>query len=303
MADQRDGGIAWTDVTWNPVRGCSRVSPGCENCYAERTAARFSGTGQPYHGLAVMGEHRPRWTGEVRLVPEHLADPLRWRRPRRVFVNSMSDLFHEKLANEEIAAVFGVMAAAQAHTFQVLTKRPERMREWFEWVVSVGPSAHVLGAARGVRWYAWDRLGSFRHPLGYDDTAAVSPSWSGEAPSWPWPLPNVWLGVTAEDQRRADERLPLLLQTPAAVRFVSVEPQLEHVFFQREWIGADRVYWVIGGAESGPGARPFNEAWARSLRDQCQAFGAAFFYKQTVVAGRKVSTPDLDGRRWVEFPR
>lgn len=130
MADQRNGGIAWTDETWNAVRGCSVVSSACKFCYAARQAARFSGKGQPYEGLARMTDAGPRWTGEVRLVPEHLADPVRWKRPRRIFVNSMSDLFHEKLDDLDIARVFGAMALAQHHTFQILTKRPERMLRW-----------------------------------------------------------------------------------------------------------------------------------------------------------------------------
>ena len=121
--------IAWTDETWNPLRGCSRISEGCRHCYAETMAARFSGPGQPYEGTIRNG----RWSGNVRIVPEKLGDPLRWTRPRMVFVNSMSDLFHDNVPNEFIAAVFGVIAAAPRHTFQVLTKRPARMLEWFEW--------------------------------------------------------------------------------------------------------------------------------------------------------------------------
>ncbi len=123
--------IEWTDATWNPIRGCSRVSEGCRNCYAERVAARFSGEGQPYQGLAVMTESGPRWTGEVRLIEEHLEDPLRWKKPRRIFVNSMSDLFHEKVKYEWIERIYEIMRAAHWHTFQVLTKRAERMRDFF----------------------------------------------------------------------------------------------------------------------------------------------------------------------------
>jgi protein gp37 len=131
MADQRDGGIAWTDETWNPVRGCSRVSEGCRHCYAEGVAARFSGPGLPYEGLARRtAKGLPQWTGEVRMVPEHMADPLRWKRPRRVFVNSMSDLFHEKLTDGEIDSIFRVMLNAPRHTFQILTKRAKRMLHW-----------------------------------------------------------------------------------------------------------------------------------------------------------------------------
>jgi protein gp37 len=235
--------IEWTDATWNPVRGCSRVSPGCENCYAERMASRFCGSGQPYEGLVKVHVRRssvhvrrssvdprvkwssPRWTGEVRMVPEHLADPLRWKRPRRVFVNSMSDLFHERLKNEEIAAVFGVMAAAPRHTFQVLTKRAERMRDWFRWLESqIAPPEKVGNWTRTGHGHR-DVVHYYVRQLLTDDAAIVS----GEARTGAWPLPNVWLGVSVENQQYADERIPLLLETPAAVRFVSAEPLLGDV--------------------------------------------------------------------------
>lgn len=286
-------GISWTDATWNPVRGCSRVSEGCRNCYAERVAARFSGPGQPYAGLAKVtaprdlldrvGGRRNGWTGEVRFVAEHLADPLRWKKPRRIFVNSMSDLFHEKLTNEQIAAVFGVMAAAPQHTFQILTKRAKRMREWFSWMAAgdISPCGKYTEATSTVvdfsRWYI-----NCPHA---------------------WPLPNVWLGVSVENQAAADERIPDLLATPAAVRFLSCEPllgpvDLEHV--RRSFGGAsydiqsclegddgfglnaarERIDWVIAGCESGPGARPCDVAWLRSLRDQCSSAGVSFWLKQ-----------------------
>ena len=198
-----DSKIEWTDATWNPIRGCSRVSEGCRHCYAERVAARFSGPGQPYEGLVRIsntldGRKPTGWNGTVRMVAEHLADPLRWKKPRRIFVNSMSDLFHERLTNEQIAAVFGVMAAAGSHTFQVLTKRAARMREWFAWAGDHGAS----GARSACRASAALYLGALPEPPGADT----------------WPLPNVWLGVSAENQAAADERIPDLLATPAAVR-------------------------------------------------------------------------------------
>lgn len=298
-------GIEWTDVTWNPTRGCSRVSPGCEKCYAERQAARFAGAGGPYHGLVRVGPNGPRWTGDVRLVPDSLTAPLHWRKPRRVFVDSMSDLFHEKISNEDIAAVFGVMAASPQHTFQVLTKRAERMLEWFMLVaarrptVTMEPVAYCLGAMHGV----------LRRP-----SAAVAHDGDGRPP---WPLPNVWLGVSVEDQQRADERIPPLLATPAAVRFVSYEPALGPVDFQRyiydgAWMNdplatrgftATRLNWIIVGGESGPGAREFDLAWARSIVAQCRAAGVAMFIKQD--SGR---LPGIQGRftdeEWAikEFP-
>lgn len=277
MSDQRDGGISWTDETWNPIRGCSRVSEGCRNCYAEKVAGRFSGPGLAYEGLVTIGEKGSRWNGTVLLVHEHLGDPLRWKRPRRVFVNSMSDLFHESLPFETIAAVFGVMAAAPQHTFQVLTKRPARMREWFQWVeakVIDGGDAEVrlcIGAA--------DRLIDRSKHVAY--------------PSWP--LPNVWLGVSVEDQATANERIPLLLECPAAVRWVSYEPALGPVDFEGlslddgsglsafrtgDLDDEDGLDWIVVGGESGPGARPFDLAWARSVISQCSEAGIPCFVKQ-----------------------
>jgi protein gp37 len=265
--------IEWTDATWNPVRGCSRVSPGCEKCYAERVAGRFSGPGMPYHGLAVMGEHGPRWTRKVRMVPEHLADPLRWSRPRRIFVNSMSDLFHEELSNEDIASVFGVMAAAPQHTFQILTKRAQRMRDWFRWAKD-----YALPLQLALH-HAQNRC---EHPALRRDTDRII--------CQPWPLRNVWLGVSAEDQQRADERIPNLLETPAAVRFVSYEPAVGHVDFGKYIVAArPRVDMrelvppldqIIVGGESGPGARPFKLNWARSVVEQCRYAKVACFVKQ-----------------------
>lgn len=268
-----DTSIEWCDKTWNPVRGCSRVSPGCGGaageggCYAERQAARFAGPGGAYEGLIRIGKQGPRWTGQVRLVREHLEDPLKWKTPRRIFVNSMSDLFHESLTDYDIANVFGVMEACRSrgHTFQVLTKRAERMHDWVnEW-------------ARKIN-YADDRPGGYTRRYGH-----------------------VWLGVSVEDRRRAEERMYHLCETQAVTRFVSYEPALEHVDFTR-WLDTGKVSWLICGAESGPGARPFDVAWARSVRDQCTVHGAAFFFKQDAIKGRKIPTPELDGKRWVEFP-
>ena len=196
--------IEWTDDTWNPTRGCSRVSEGCRNCYAERVAARFSGAGKPYEGLATMTPSGPRWTGKVALIEEHLADPLRWRTPRRIFVNSMSDLFHESVPDEWIDRIFAVMAIARDHTFQILTKRPERMREYLE---------QVSDERDMQRWARWADI-------------AKSPCAAGMFDELDWPLPNVHLGVSVEDQATADARIELLLQTPAAVRWASYEPAL-----------------------------------------------------------------------------
>jgi protein gp37 len=320
-------GISWTDSTWNCVRGCSPVSPGCAHCYAERVAARFSGEGQPYHGLIkTVGKRGLRqWSGDVRLIPEHLADPLRWKKPRRIFVNSMSDLFHEALTNEQIAAVFGVMAAAPQHTFQVLTKRAERMRDWFRWVAAertplatIPYSPNLVCAVRAQE--ATDRR------------------WTVTTPDL-WPLPNVWLGVSVENQKVADDRIAELLEVPAAVRFLSMEPLLEEVSiwaFLKTTLRDESlailgspplpgIDWVIAGCESGPGARPADAAWFRSLRDQCAAAGVPFFLKQALPApgsmaskpkpyaidkgpgskvkqGYVIELPYLDGVQHAQFP-
>ena len=306
--------IEWTDVTWNPVRGCSRVSEGCRHCYAERIAGRFSGAGQKFEGFArgLTGDYHGgtgvartngtwRWTGRVELVPSKLDEPLRWRKPRQVFVNSMSDLFHEALADEAIAAVFGAMALAPQHTFQILTKRPGRARAWFDWLRRRAPQdlaslaflcvAMAQQAMRAARPDA--RVGRLDRLDGADGAG------------WPWPLPNVWLGVSVEDQATADERIPLLLRTPAAVRWVSYEPALGPVDFGRYIGGPDedgdcvrcglawsedvpdcppgfgpRVDWLVIGGESGPGARPFMVEWARSTIAACRAAGVPVFCKQ-----------------------
>lgn len=283
-----DTSIEWTSKTWNPVRGCTRVSEGCRNCYAERTAIRMSGPGQAYEGLVRSTPNGPRWTGVARLAPEMLAQPLRWRKPQRVFVNSMSDLFHEGLGNEDIAAVFGVMAAAPQHTFQVLTKRPERMRAWFAWFHDVADTFGWRSVLHTITPPHLSRVGW--HVYGIVDQQA-------------WPLPNVWLGVSVEDQATADERIPLLLETPAAVRFVSYEPALGPVRFGR-FLDLGGLDWIIGGSESGPGHRLAEMDWFRSVRDECDRAAVAFFFKQFVARTfGKVSLPVLDGRQYAEFPR
>lgn len=296
--------IEWADETWPITRGCTRISAGCEHCYAEAQAARIirMGKGKPtkYDGLVKLVQRgdrtEPRWTGTARFCPEELATPLRMRKQQRIFVSSMSDLFHDDITNEQIAAVFGVMAACPQHTFQVLTKRAERLPEWFEWVKQTLPSCHPFGAARGVRWYAWDRLGDS------EVAALCSPAYrAADPPDWPWPLPNVMIGVSVENQAAADERIPHLLATPAAVRWISAEPLLGPLDLDAIQIPGEReglrfgalrhldarfgqapslIDLVIAGCESGTGARPCDVAWLRTLRDQCAEAGAAFFLKQ-----------------------
>ncbi len=286
----RTTGIEWTDATWNPIRGCSRVSEGCRNCYAETVANRFCGPGSPYEGVVQIGadgKGNGKWNGQIKFVEKHLLDPLKWKKPQRIFVNSMSDLFHENVTDEMRDKIFAVMALCPQHTFQVLTKRPERMLDY------------ASGETR------------FAQIAAFADAFAAKMGWDEWIPQWP--LPNVWLGVSVENQKAADERISLLLQTLAAVRFISAEPLLGPVnvdpwFIDRDFqcsgfIPAERadnpycqcgghesdpchhspaglLDWVIVGGESGPGARPMHPEWARSLRDQCIAAGVPFFFKQ-----------------------
>ena len=262
--------IEWTEETWNPVTGCTKVSPGCQHCYAERFSERFRGVpGHPYE------------TGfDVTLRPERLAKPLGWKKPRRVFVNSMSDLFHEDVPDEFIDRVFVVMSMTGRHTFQVLTKRAERMRDYCSSPATVGrivtDSVEVLDGI-DVKWTLSHHEDGFR------------------GIRWP----NVWLGVSVEDQKRADERIPLLLETPAAVRFVSAEPLLGPVDFGE---ALDQIDWVIVGGESGPGARPMNPDWVRSIRDQCQFVEVPFFFKQWGGRTPKANGNTLDGHQYQEYP-
>ncbi len=314
-----DTEISWTHRpgtrgrTWNPTQGCSRISAGCQHCYAERMAARFADDGW---SQGLINIKTRKWNGVVRLAAHKLADPLRWRQPSTIFVNSMSDLFHENLTNEQIAAVFGVMAAAPQHTFQVLTKRAKRMREWFEWAARRGEDDGGMWTTCLRETMCWlpEHADRIAEQLTEDGIAR-----HGVPEREPWPLPWVWLGVSVENQEAADERIPELLRTPAAVRFLSCEPLigpaiLGEVALHGRFIecpdedqgeevdpcagcpaipndgtsGGDfcgavrgpRIDWVIAGCESGPGARPCGVEWLRSLRDQCEAAGVSFFLKQ-----------------------
>jgi protein gp37 len=320
--------IEWTDRTWNPIRGCSRVSEGCRNCYAEQVAARFSGEGQAYHGLARRRSNgEAQWTGDVRLIEEHLSDPLSWRTPARVFVNSMSDLFHEKLTHEQIDQVFAVMALAAQHTFQILTKRPERMLQYFAEIfqrrtdLPIGPldrHGKILEAVESIV-YRGEGLTRFHGDRWW------TPEGGLRAHTQPWPLPNVWLGVSVENQAAADERIPLLLQTPAAVRFLSCEPLLGPVdlkdcgttpYFTDRGCLPDRpgtsVDWVIVGGESGRGARPCDVEWITDLVAQCDFAGVPCFVKQLgrhpvartngVVTWPEVDLRDRKGGDMAEWP-
>jgi protein gp37 len=217
-------------------------------------------TGEPFarpFGFPGSDYKKPRWTGRVELIESQLGIPLHWRKPRRIFVNSMSDTFHEALPDATIDRIFAVMALCPQHTFLCLTKRPERMREWFsEW-----RKPDDSGGGFEPRWCA---------------VSDAEYAMKGKRVTNGWPLPNVWLGVSAEDQATADERIPLLLQTPAVVRFISAEPLLSAIDFSRYM----SISLIIVGGESGPGARPMHPDWVRNVRDQCEAARVPLFFKQ-----------------------
>lgn len=268
MADKT--GIEWTDATWNPVTGCAKVSQGCKHCYAEREWPRMTKLVPAYAGRDFT---------DVRTHGDRLDQPIRWAKRRMIFVNSMSDLFHPAVPDDFIDSVFGVMWAClygrneqDGHIFQVLTKRADRMRDYF----------------RTDRREAWARS-AVHHGGGIDPDGL----WD-QTMNYDGPHPRIWLGVSVEDQAAADERIPLLLDTPAAVRWISAEPLLGPVDLLAtpagdilcrcggcmEMTRDTRLDWVVVGGESGPKARPMHPQWARDLRDQCAAAGVPFLFKQ-----------------------
>ncbi|UEM08610.1 phage Gp37/Gp68 family protein [Bradyrhizobium barranii subsp. barranii] len=272
--------IEWTGHTWNPLAGCSVLTPGCKRCYAMKMAARLEAMGQAlYVGLTESTKAGPVWTGVMRQASQDvLLAPLRRKKPTTYFVNSMSDLFHENVPDTWIDQVFAVMALAPQHTFQILTKRAARMQRYFElWPEGAARFHHVALEA---------------HKINPDLPSGMPDGWVWQLQKR-WPLPNVWLGVSTERQQEADERIPHLLQTPAAVRFISAEPLLGPINLtsinHRGVVGGHsalhdrglgKLDWVIVGGESGAGSRPMHPAWARVLRDQCAEAGVAFFFKQ-----------------------
>ena len=276
MADRSK--IEWTDATWNPITGCSVVSPGCTNCYAMKLAGGRMRHHPSRAGLTEPSKAGPVWNGQVRFNEQWLDQPLRWERPRTIFVCAHGDLFHESVPDEWIDRVFAVMALAPHHRFQVLTKRADRMREYL---------AQVATERDMQRWASAACRAMQNIDNGWVDERLESVD---------WPLPNVWLGVSAEDQKRADERLPFLCDTLAAVRFVSAEPLLGPINLDRYIPPVAKrgpLDWVIVGGESGAAARPMHPQWARDLRDQCRAAGVAFHFKQW---GEYISC-QLDRRR------
>lgn len=302
--------IEWTDATWNPVSGCTRVSDGCNNCYAVTMTKRLEAMGQEkYAGLVNIG--KGHFNGVVKYHEDALMIPLKARKPRRWFVNSMSDLFHKEVPFEFIDKVFAVMALCPQHTFQILTKRPERMAEYLN---STGRTARIAKAILAIdplvvgerHWqdlYAWQcHFAQWRDASGLPGTAQLRGA---------WPIRNVWLGTSVEDQATADERIPHLLRCPAAVRFLSCEPLLGPVDLCKTDAMGDRcactgmldykpildgygcsdcqnhgvtspphIHWCIVGGESGPGARPFDPQDAHSIMKQCEAASVPFFFKQ-----------------------
>jgi protein gp37 len=285
--------IEWTDATWNFVRGCTRISDGCLHCYIDST---------PPFRMARNFFNDPGIGGKtiISLHPDKLNDPLSWRNSRRVFVNSLSDLFHEDVPEPLIAKAFAVMAATPQHSYQILTKRPARMR-------SVLSSQRFLaGVESEFRTLARER-------------PKLAPA------DWKWPLPNVWMGVSAENQQWADIRIPMLLETPAAVRFVSAEPLLGPVDLRRlsvrgrtvDALGGDVsdaagvvftgtpsvLDWVIVGGESGRKARAMDTAWVAAVVDQCATAHAQVFVKQLGSAWAQTQgAAHPKGGDWDEWP-
>ena len=278
--------IQWTDATWQIVTGCDVVSPGCTNCYAMKLAGTRLRNHATREGLTRMTKAGPVWTGDVRFNRQYLDQPERWQRPRKIFVAAHGDLFHEKVPDEWLDEIFAVMARCPQHIFQVLTKRPERAR------------AYLTALPGRIKALAADSA------LDFVDL----------------PLPNVWIGTSVEDQRRANQRIPDLLETPAAVRWLSMEPLLGPVGVNSistfRYRGAEvldaltgtlsgmfgdycpivlpKLDWIVVGGESGPGWRPMDIAWVRSLRAQCRAAGVPFYLKQlSPVAGNR-AVGDID---------
>jgi protein gp37 len=257
MADH--AAIEWTDATWNPIVGCKVLSAGCAHCYAMTLAGGRMKNHPTRAGLTTMTSAGPVWNGEVRLGSQgELTRPLRWRRPRKIFVCAHGDLFYDQVPLRWIDNVVATMALRPQHTFQVLTKRPERMRAYFG----------ELYATRGERLIAAQHARA--HARGYLEPLITALS-GGQ------PLPNVWLGVSAEDQEALDERVRELQATPAAIRFLSLEPLIAPTCVSE---ALDRIDWVILGGESGPKARPMHPNWARHIRAECSDAGVAFFFKQ-----------------------
>jgi protein gp37 len=264
MTDHR---IAWADAIWDPVRGCSRKSAACVNCYAETETAQNAQAGGWGEGFASVTPDGLKWTGKVEIYEDRLTMPFSVDRPSRIFVNAFADVFHEEMTDAMVDRVFAVMAVASQHRYVILTKRQKKMQTYMADPATPRRVAAAIAALAG-------------QGFGRD----------GKAESWP--PPNVWLGVTTENQKEAERRVPTLLEPPAAVRFVAAEPLLSAVALKPEWLprpGASgpAIDWVMAGGESGPNARPIQLDWVRALRDQCASTGTPFYWNDWGAA-----TPD-----------
>jgi protein gp37 len=305
--------IEWCTETWNPIAGCTKVSPGCDHCYAERMANRLANIAlkDDHHGeyfrVDGIGKYAmvtldDKWNGKTFFDESQIVKPFRWKVPRKIFVISMGDLFHESVVFADIDQVITVIAMNPQHTFLVLTKRPDRMKRYFEnrldpWdylkIHAYNLSEYLINGKMPEGWM-WDPQYLDDGEGGYDKDSELI--WEGA-----WPLKNLWLGVTAENQEYANKRIPILLQIPAIKRFVSVEPMLGPIDFYEPQMGNEhyntlkgfgdisggnghfggpKLDWVICGGESGPGARPLHPDWVRSIRDQCKEANVPFFFKQ-----------------------
>jgi protein gp37 len=279
--------IEWTNETWNPIVGCSKLSPGCQNCYAEKMALRLVHMPHTDYYAFVLDNNKeddpekfkylPKWNGQTHLNEEGLYKPLSWKKPRMVFVISMGDLFHESTPFKEIDKVMAIIAISPKHTFQILTKRANRMHEYF----SQGKETLIA---------CWEDA---IYEMGVVDKQSECPDviacYVNNRAEKEWPFKNIWLGVTAENQEQADKRIPILNEIPAAVKFVSIEPMLSAVDLNKSLEHTLKCHagglknclsWVICGGESGHKARPMHPNWVRSLRDQCKTANVPFFFKQ-----------------------
>jgi protein gp37 len=261
--------IEWTDATWNPVAGCEMIAPECAHCYAIYQVHRMASNPNPQIRAANEGlterlpNGRLNWTGVMRTLPDRLTKPLKTKKPTMFFVNSLSDLFHEDVPFEYVAAVFGIMAASRQHTFQILTKRPGRAAEFFRYIADRGRMYSERGEVEEC----------FRRVRQEDDGLVCGPAY--EPATVDWPLPNVWIGTSVGSRQRLPQ-IDIVREVPAVVRFLSVEPLLEDL----GTLDLTGIHWVIIGGESGPGARPCNVEWIRSVKDQCVEAGIPVFVKQ-----------------------
>ena len=287
--------IEWATKTWSPIIGCSRKSRGCDRCYAETFVHR--GLRPEHRGLTVLRQSGVGWTGEVRFLPERLTDPQRWRKPQRIFVNSLSDVFHEHLSHEKRLALLGAMVMAPQHVHMILTKRPEVAVAFERWLIAEGERRRMTFREMALAAYA-EAVGDRR------DVRQLDASLPTHGHAW-------WIGVTAEDQEQADKRIPLLLSLRLlpTLYFVSYEPALGPIEWRSGWMDAPEsersLGWVIAGSESGARRRQAEWSWFQETRAACAEALVPYFFKQWIGPERKapkVSLPEINGRRWAQIP-